>query len=221
MNAEGAYSTRGLVDLHLVLCSDTHGCLSSLKASHSRGESSVLHLGDFSDFGKLADRFFESWKPAGIPLYFVSGNHETLELCREIEDEHGAVCLDYAWRMVGDVLLVGLAGYDIFGAARKQNILRFGRKLRESGVADGSRFTILMTHEPPWPWEYEGKVRGDMNITEFVREFCFDLVLTGHWHEKKPRVEQDDMAAPTLNPGMQGCIIDLDPAGRKWSIDQR
>lgn len=197
-----------------LLAADTHALpIMGIDPGSGNVESlnGILHLGDFSDFGTYAEVFFDQWKDLAIPIYFVSGNHEKQELCREIESMYGAVCLDYGWRIVGKILLVGLAGYDIFAPDRKQNIMRFRRKLRESGVMDGSHFTILMTHETLWPWKYAGKVRGDTNITEFVREFCFDLVLTGHLHEMRPRFERDGMSAPTLNPGMRGCVLEVNP----------
>lgn len=199
--------------VNYLLAADTHAL--PIRGIDPRGNNveslnGIIHLGDFSDFGTRAAVFFDQWKDLGVPIYFVSGNHEKRELCREIETKYGAVCLDYEWRMDGRVLFVGLAGYDIFAADRKQSILRFRTKLRESGVMNGSHFTILMTHESPWPWKYAGKVRGDTDIAELVCEFRFDLVLTGHLHEKKSRLEREGMSAPTLNPGAGGCVLKVD-----------
>lgn len=204
--------------MKLKVITDTHGCEFPARWRHSPDCDVILHLGDFSNSGRLAERFFDNWKPTGVPLYFISGNHEPKSLCTDIEADYGTTYLDYSWIVLDDVLLVGLGGYDIFSTARKHNLCRFMKRFYESGMIGKVSFSILLTHEPPWPWDYEGEMRGNLNIREFIREFGFDLVLSGHWHEEKSRIEENKDFPPIFNPGTVGCGLQIDNKTKRWMI---
>lgn len=202
---------------------DTHGCLTTNLQRFSSKENStpdaIIHLGDFSNFGNQGERFFEECKEVKSPVFFVSGNHELPDLCRDIEEYYCSTCLDYSWCIVGDVLFVGLAGYDIFlPATRQENLKKFLNKLCTGNVVNGIRFSILLSHEPPWPWRYEGKTRGDEQVREILKSFPFNLVLTGHYHEDLPRVETESTIVPVINPSFQGCRLDIKPHDNSWKI---
>lgn len=196
--------------------SDTHSQIpQTYEVPDSLG--TTMSIGDFTNFGNLGERFFEAFKDRS-PVYYVSGNHELPDLCRDMDEYYHSVCLDYQWRVVEDVLLVGLAGHDIFHACREENLTHFFHRLKEANVVDGSRFSILLTHEPPWPWRYEGKTRGSEIVREFAKGFPFDLILTGHFHEEKTRLERESVFCPTINPSAQGCQLEIDTKSRKWQM---
>lgn len=207
----------------LLVYTDTHGCLTNILQQFRNKENcapdAIIHLGDFSTFGNLSERFFEECKNVKVPVFFVSGNHELPDLCRDIEECYCSTCLDYSWCLVGDVLIVGLAGHDIFlPATRQENLKNFLNKLCKVNVVNGVRFSILLSHEPPWPWRYEGKTRGDEHVREIVRLLPFNLVLTGHFHEEIPRVESEATIVPVINPSFQGCRLDIKPHDKTWQI---
>lgn len=110
------------------------------------------------------------------PTYYVTGNHEfwsgRVEKIRENMADCGAVVLAGNWE---DVALNGqklrICGVDdpAVGAAA------WTEQLAEVGAAaDGSRFTILVTHRPE-------------RVEEYIR-YGFDLTVAGHAHGGQWRV---------------------------------
>ena len=80
-------------------------------------------------------------------------------------------------------------------------------------------FTILVTHEPPHPWTWGGKIVGSRIIGRYVESSPFDLVVTGHFHERQLR---EDVVAntPVINPMDTGCLVRITAAGKSFEILQ-
>ena len=194
---------------------DTHGI-----CPESRPDADIALIpGDFSHFGTQYEELFRLLSEWRLPTYFTSGNHESPELSARIAGECGAVCLDYAWTRAGDLLLAGVGGHDLFSAnERNARIEDFARRMDGLQLRPEPAFSILLTHEPPFPWKYNGRVRGSERLRNVVRAWPFNLVLTGHFHEDLPRLETDYALRPTLNPTFAGCVIDVDPSRRTFVV---
>ena len=202
--------------MKLFCVSDTHGKpLPPLEGD----TAAILVAGDFSDFGRSAGRLFESPSAEMIPIFFVTGNHESRRCRREIDGSYEAFCLDYRATTFCGVGLAGVAGYDLFDSHRAVSLSDFGRQLDAAPGDERPPVSILLTHEPPWPWKHEGRVQGSEGVRELLLRREFALVVTGHYHVENPRMEVDGVIVPTLNPGPGGAYVVMDP--KRGFVDWR
>ena len=199
-----------------ILClADNHGL-----CPESRPDADIaLVCGDFSDFGLRYEELFRLLAEWRLPVYFTSGNHESPELCADIAGDYGAVCLDYAWARTSGLFLAGVGGHDLFDHVEREiRVEDFARRLYGLQVRPEPAFSILMTHEPPWPWKYEGRVRGGERLRDVVRAWPFDLVLAGHFHAESSRLLRESVIRPTLNPSVAGCVVEVKAANRSFAV---
>jgi Icc-related predicted phosphoesterase len=179
----------------------------------------ALVCGDFSNFEQQYEPLFDSLSREGCPVFFVSGNHESPNLCEHIEAQYGAVCLDYSTLVWQGILFVGVGGYDIFQNQRRRHMLeQFAQTLWNFQISPQPKFSILLSHEPPWPWKYDGEVRGSKDLRRALKSWKFDLVVVGHYHVDIPRLETEKAICPTFNPSFNGCLVNIDLATRQFTI---
>lgn len=179
----------------------------------------VLICGDFSDFGRMEERLFDALRERGKPLFFVSGNHESPVLCRRITEKYDAICLDYSWVKWNELLLVGVGGYDIFDHdSRETSIESFTQKLWSAQISPFPKMSILLSHEPPWPWRHEGRERGRKSLGGVLKAWRFNLAVVGHLHVDVPLVRTDVGACPIVNPSFDGCVLDIAPESRQFQF---
>lgn len=198
--------------MRLYLIADTH-CTTPVIPDDM---DAALVCGDCSDFGQMTERLFDVLAERGKPIFFVSGNHESPELCRQVAEKYDAVYLDYAWTKWNDLLLVGVGGYDIFDHdSREASIEGLTQKLWSLQISPPPKMSILLSHEPPWPWKYEGRVRGRESLGGVLKAWRFDLTVVGHFHVDVPVLKTDSVICPTLNPSFDGCLLDVDPEKRQ------
>ena len=195
--------------MKIFLLADTHGSYHAVELLAKVHDKFVLdcvvHVGDFSNFGDFYQLFFDRISELGISLFFVSGNHESRGLCCKLEEKYGAHYLDYRNLVYRNVLFAGIAGYDLFSPTRRRSIRKFGKAVSKL-EAD---FSILLSHEPVYPWEYKGKSLGSVPIREILNGFGFSLVVVGHLHEKKwlwRNVEGLDI----VNPSSKGVLLEIE-----------
>lgn len=201
--------------MRLYFIADTHGTVPPLPPAMD----AALVCGDFSDFGLHYERLFDSLAEKKIPVFFTSGNHETPDLCKRIAAEYGAVCLDYSGAIWQDFFFAGVGGYDIFSHdRRKAAVESLAGELWDRQITARPRYSILLSHLPPWPWKFEGKVRGDENLRAVLKSWRFDLAVVGHFHVDVPRLETGAVICPTLNPSFDGCLVDVDTATRQFKL---
>ena len=194
---------------------DTHGIVPPLPTK----VDATLVCGDFSNFEQQYEPLFDSLSRQGAPIFFVSGNHESPNLCKHIEARYGAVCLDYSTLEWQGILFAGVGGYDIFQHQRRHDMLvQFAQTLWNFQISPQPKFSILLTHEPPWPWKYDGKVRGSEDLRQVLKSWKFDLAVVGHYHVYVPRLETETVICPTLNPSFNGCLVDFDLAARQFTV---
>lgn len=186
--------------------SDSHG----MEPEIPSGCDAALICGDFTNFETGGVGIFEQCRSKGIPAYFTSGNHESPFFCNELSRQFGCQYLDYSWVLHGEIFIAGIGGFDIFDSAtRLKNISQFLSQLKNLQLSQKPKVSILMTHEPAWPWKYEGKVHGSEAVREVLHAWSFNLAITGHFHTDLPRWNREASLQPILNPGPDGCLLEL------------
>ena len=201
--------------MRLFLIADTHGSVPLLPHS----VDAALVCGDFTDFGRTYEPFFDSLQSQGLPVFFTSGNHETADTCREVADRYHVVCLDYDWTVFKNLLLVGVGGFDIFDdSSRSANLDDFLDRLQQNKIDCEGKYSIILSHEPPYPWNYNGKLVGEKKVEAIFKTLPFDLAVCGHFHEYLPRLENDAGNIPILNPSADGCIVDIDAKTKQFRV---
>ncbi len=202
----------------ILFATDTHGSahfcdvIREVHAAHR--PNALVHAGDFSNFGEHHQSLFETARELALPVLFVSGNHETWGLCRRLAGENSATYFDYGTATLGNVRLVGIGACDIFHAERERNLTGF---TAEPFTPPAGAFTVLVTHEPPHPWAWGGKIVGSPIIGRYVESSPFDLVVTGHFHERQLR-EAVVANTPVINPMDTGCLVRITAAGKSFEI---
>ena len=206
----------------MLLLGDFHGRHAAVErvaeCLDEHGIDTIVLCGDFTNFGEHFEALFRFIKKHGLTCAFVSGNHESKTLCQKLSSQYGFSYLDYRQEVVRGLLLTGIGGYDMYSAERTFNVHEFASKDLRSGDAPVS---VLLTHEPPYPWSYKGKDEGSQTISEFVEGGTFDLIVTGHFHEPDLRIEKRPNGVPVINPGDFGCILDVDFGARCLTVMNR
>ncbi|MDP6116432.1 MAG: metallophosphoesterase [Planctomycetota bacterium] len=205
--------------MQILLLTDTHGTFISHETTEWRLEEYPIDLiliaGDFSYFDQQYERLMELVKSSGVPFFFTSGNHESVEFCKNVELLYGGVYLDGAYIRYRELCLAGLCGHDIFYPNRANNIVDFQNLQIDMR---GTRFSILLSHEPPRPWLFQGRDCGSLLVRETIEHHGFDLVVTGHLHTKTPRIETMEQGTKVINPGTRGAVIELDTTSGEFEI---
>lgn len=205
--------------MNVLLLSDTHGSRAALERvaqlHRKPGLDLVCISGDFTGGGTHHDSLFGFMADSGVTCAFVSGNCESKKFCEGVAAEYGFHYLDYGSKLVEGLLIVGIAGFDIFSEKRAGRIANFAK---ESFEFESSKFSLLLTHWPPEPWSYTGREVGSAGLRQFTEGKPFSLVVSGHFHEKKPRRETGAFGIPVLNPGTSGCLVDVDPQGGSFRM---
>ncbi len=205
--------------MNVLLLSDTHGsraALEEVKRLHrGPGLDLVCISGDFTGGGAHHESLFGFMADSGITCAFVSGNCEAKKVCERAAARYGFHYLDYGSKLVEGLLIVGIAGFDIFSEKRTGRITGFAK---ESFDFEGSRFSLLLTHQPPEPWSYAGREVGSAGLRQFTEGKPFDLVVSGHFHEKEPRLETGAFGIPVLNPSTSGCLVEIDAEGGSFRM---
>ncbi len=202
----------------ILFATDTHGSahfcdvMREVHAAHR--PDALVHTGDFSSFGEHHESLFETARELALPVLFVSGNHETYGLCRRLAGDKGATYFDYGTASLGNVQFVGIGACDIFHAEREKNLTEF---TAEPFTPPAGAFTVLVTHEPPHPWAWGGKIVGSPIIGRYVESSPFDLVVTGHFHERQLRQERV-ASTPVIIPMDTGCLVRITTAGKSFEV---
>jgi predicted phosphodiesterase len=194
--------------MNLLLLTDTHGghgAVLSVRDLAAKGAiDAVLHAGDYTSFGQYGEPLFEEVARARLPMFFVSGNHETHGQSTGLAKEYGGTCLDYASAMFQDVRLTGIPGSDLFTGKRPANMAKF---LEKEPDRAGGAFSILLSHTAPAPWPWEGRTAGCPFVAEYIEDHPFDWVVVGHFHRSDPHEETWKPGVRILHPGGKGVIL--------------
>jgi len=205
--------------LNVLLLSDTHGSHAILerieKLHRERGVDLVCIGGDFTSDGAGHESLFGLIAGAGISCAFVSGNCESKKLCESAAAEYGFHCMDYRSELIAGLFVAGIAGFDFFSEKRAGRIADFAKA---SFDFESSHFNLLLTHQPPQPWSYRGREAGSVEVRHFMEGKPFNLVASGHFHERQPRLEEGPFGIPVLNPGRGGALVEIDPEAARFRI---
>lgn len=197
--------------MNVLLLSDTHGSHAVTerveRLNREGGVDLVCISGDFTSDGAGHESLFGSIAGAGISCAFVSGNCESKKLCESAAAEYGFHCLDYASELIEGLLIAGIAGVDLLSPERAGRIADFAKA---SFDFESSHFNLLLTHRPPQPWSYGGREAGSVEVRHFMEGKPFNLVVSGHFHERQPRLEEGAFGIPVLNPGRGGALVKID-----------
>ena len=205
--------------MNVLLLSDTHGSRAATEKVESLNREGGVDLvcisGDFTGGSAGHESLFGCIAGAGISCAFVSGNCESKKLCKKAAAEYGFHCLDYASELIVRLLIVGIAGFDLLSPERAGRIADFARA---SFDFESSHFNLLLTHQPPRPWSYGGREAGSVEVRHFMEGKPFNLVVSGHFHEREPRLEEGPFGIPVLNPGKGGALVEIDLAAARFRI---
>ncbi len=168
-----------------------------------KGEKTIRHFikteepdiltisGDITHFGpaEYASRLLNSIK---IRTVAVNGNCDPPEVAAAIEESRATMIVGRTIDIDG-IVFRGL-GYPIFNEH-----LAAGGTLAGGGAAVGA-LDVLISHAPAYGFnDFVGGHAGDRAILDFVNRTKPKLVLSGHIHEARGIMENDDTIF--INPG--------------------
>ena len=203
---EGRHIYAVAADLHATYYGDDQREL--IEAIIESGAEAVLVPGDLLDDGSPEDGahvFLAEIYELGLPVYFVTGNHECslmeLDEMRAWCEEHAGVTLlsEKAVELPGNIRLIGLDDPNYFKHTMTE---AEGRKLLDSLDPSSETFDLLLAHRPEYAEAYAAA--------------GFDLTLCGHAHGGQLRI-------PLLLNGLFAPSEGWFPkyAGGRYDIDGR
>ena len=194
--------------------SDTHGRPLPNIDSDTDG---ILCAGDFCNYEEEANILFGSIANMNIPLFFVTGNHESIRIANMLTTKHNIFCLDCKQKSFRNMILTGVQGYDIFDSEREKRLEYFAMQTKKENK-DSERFSVFISHEPPFPWRHECRIKGSEGVKNVIKSGKYNLVLSGHFHEEKMRTESDSQIVPVAIPGNGGIYIEINKENKEYSI---
>lgn len=201
--------------MKILLFSDIHGDLRTLKKIMEQQADLYIDAGDLATFGRGLERCGEALKPLGEKLWVLPGNHETHEATRAMCDRYGF--RDFHRRVYS---LPGKAGEIHFAGLGYSNITPFdtpGEYSEEeiknalSGF-NGIKPLYLVVHCPPANMRLDeyapGKHAGSTSVREWVEREQPQHLFCGHIHETAGL--EDTIGATTCaNVGKYGYLLEI------------
>ncbi|MBF0530735.1 MAG: metallophosphoesterase [Deltaproteobacteria bacterium] len=71
----------------------------------------------------------------------------------------------------------------MFTAQREKELDRLLQWVIKTAPSKNISYSILVSHEPPWPWKYREQECGNGAISRFLASGLFDAAIVGHCHE--------------------------------------
>ena len=203
--------------MRILAISDNHGSRQSnerLTGFIKQSEFDILVCaGDYTEFGRLAEPFYEVLNEAKQPVLFVYGNHEhDSRRCNIDSHVKTATYIGETVKLIGNVAFFSSSGHDIFCRSREWRLSEAFSDLK--GWLSNMKYekSVFVTHEPPTNWIWpgnEGNNAGSVSISSFIDEIQPDLVICGHLHVHEAAETKLPSGTRIINPGPLGTIIEI------------
>ena len=195
--------------MKVLVGTDFHGVESAFEGFASKAEEEKADIlvvcGDITPFGTLqqAERLLSILASLRLPLLFVPGNCDPPSLAGV--DVEGAECIHGKSVYYGDVTFMGVGGssYTPFDTPFELAEEEIMDTLNRGWIDHGSRWTVLVSHEPPRDTRvdrtFSGMHVGSPSVRRFVEEKKPSIVFCGHIHEARGKDKINDTII--VNPG--------------------
>jgi len=191
---------------------DLHGNKNSLKkvmALHEKHRpDAIIAAGDLTMFENSIQTILFNLNSLRVPVMVVHGNHETAGSLRQACNRFSNIKFIHSERhVIGKTHFIGYGGG---GFARvDEEFERLNKKFE--AMLKGAEKSILTLHAPPHGTTLDylhGEHVGNKSFTKFIYEIQPSLVICGHIHENRGKI---DLIGKTkiVNPGPEGIIIEL------------
>lgn len=201
----------------LLAFTDSHGDLNAAESilSLARGEHPdvILCSGDFSYFGAEYEEFLRKLQELKKPIWFVPGNHETMEFSREIEIKYPFM-KDVSYRTVelSGIRVSGVPGTNEFWPGQTEEDEAYDTATQLCNSLDPSNPLIFLTHFPPRGTTLDGRSHpapdsgGSEVIRRIIEELRPSFVICGHYHQDFGKTTRMGRSM-IINPGPNGAIM--------------
>lgn len=198
--------------MKILIFADMHGSLTALKKIKEKSKECevIICAGDLSVFEKNLDFFVDELSKTRKDVIIIQGNHENEEnmisICKRHENVH---FIHKDKKNIRNFLFLGYGGG---GFAIKDEEFEEVQKDMEKWIrAHKNGKIILVSHGPPFGTKLDALGRrhvGNISLREFIVKNRVDLLVCGHLHENKGKI---DCIKDTriINPGPYGKIIEF------------
>ncbi|MBI2059211.1 MAG: metallophosphoesterase [Nitrospirae bacterium] len=221
--------------VRFVAFTDHHASVESiqkvLRLTRESRASFIVCAGDFTIESEGLHPSFKMLSEAGIPIYFIAGNHEYGTICSAVSKAFPVLrYVDLKVDVFGAaegtrVLIAGLDGTTDLSPLFGEDQECYGSYLPTlKAQVDPALPVIFLTHFPPsdtaccglepiwtgslWTVPKDGKRIGSKAVRRIVESLKPRIVICGHFHECFGR-EDSIGSTRIVNPGPDGMVIEL------------
>jgi predicted phosphodiesterase len=178
----------------------------SLARAREQNVDAVLHAGDVFDHHntrsdrKKVESEIERTVAAGIPFYYIFGNHDDKKGQKLLTSTSGD-------HLAEKTPLIGQSPVNVFGVNHSGH--EFPKDAPDASIEMVQHRNIAVIHEKPYPVVDDNKKlvykqNNDVaNVLEFIEaaHYGIDLVITGHQHvAKRARIQEYDIPVIVTGP---------------------
>jgi uncharacterized protein len=195
----------------ILLFSDIHGDLKSLRRIVAHPADLYICVGDLATFGKGLERCGEVLAPLGERLWVLPGNHETHDDTRAFCSRHGFVDFHRQVKTLGATTWAGL-GYSNITPFKTPGEYSEEQIAEALAAFDGIDKLYLVVHFPPFNTTLDefapGKHAGSPTLRAWVERAKPAFLFCGHIHETAGKSEMLG-ATKCINVGKQGYALEI------------
>ncbi len=188
---------------------DIHEDIKALNKIIDKSHSADLLVcaGDLTVFEQNMDLMLSMLNRIGKPVLIIPGNHETsTNLRKSCSLFKNIICLHKRSYEVGNYLFFGHGGggFSTHNPQFEKIAKVFSRKITNEKKA------VFVSHEPPYGTKLDliNGHCGSKSLRKFIKENNLKLVICGHLHENKNKIDKIGNTI-IINPGPYGKIIDI------------
>lgn len=173
----------------------------------------ILCAGDISVYESNLFEILGLLDELNKPIYMIHGNHEEdKDLSEACMKTKNIKFVDKQILRFGDLVIVNHGGGGFYYGPSKEDKEFESLSTIFSDAIHSSKYSILMTHAPPFKTKldliWSGKHVGSKAYRNFIKKVQPTIALSGHIHEASGL--QDKLGKTLLiNPGPEGIIIEL------------
>ena len=184
--------------MRIIAVTDIHSSVRNVEKLigiiEDEGVDLIVIAGDITHFGSIttAKRTLDPLIKADIPVFFVPGNCDPLDLLKWEDPGHRVFNLHGRWLSLGEYYFAGVGGgiRSPFNTFIEYSEDEYRELLEKAvrGLSDYMRL-VLVVHNPPYDTRLDivrtGAHVGSRSVRAFIEEKQPLLVITGHIHESR------------------------------------
>jgi len=174
----------------------------------SKDVSLLVCAGDLTVFEQNMDLMLSMLNKIGKPVLMIHGNHETsTNLRKSCSLFKNIIYLHKKSYEIGDYLFLGHGGggFSMHNPKFEKIAKVFSRKITNE------KKVVFISHEPPYKTKLDYIAKGHTGskpLRKFIKENNLKLVICGHLHENKNKIDKISNTL-IINPGPYGKIINI------------